>query len=166
MKTILGTILVLGLLPSVALADDDEGEEKAGGKEGARVLQPAVVDATWATECGACHIAFAPGLLPAESWRKIMSGLDKHFDTDATLTAAESASISSFLVDNASNRWSGAATPLRITETSGFKDAHDAEEVPAAVFKRESIKSAANCKACHPAADKAQFDEDAVKIPL
>lgn len=41
----------------------------------------------WKAECGTCHIAYPPQLLPAPSWRRVMSGLDKHFGTDAGLDA-------------------------------------------------------------------------------
>jgi hypothetical protein len=33
------------------------------------------------------------------------------------------------------------------------------------VWKRASIKSAANCGACHSGAARGDFDEDRVKIP-
>jgi hypothetical protein len=94
-----------------------------------------------------------------------MAGLDKHFGTDASLTPAESRQITDFLVRNGSNHWSGAATPLRITETSGFLREHRGDDVPAGAFKRASVKSAANCQACHPGAAKGDFNEHAVRIP-
>ena len=34
-------------------------------------------------ECGSCHFAFQPGLLPEKSWVKIMNNLENHFGTDA-----------------------------------------------------------------------------------
>jgi hypothetical protein len=159
-KIMLGLLMATMLLPVVALADDDDKDEKAGS-----FLLAAPPNARWQQECGSCHLAFAPAFLPAQSWRTMMQGLDKHFGTDATLGAPETAEISAFLVKNASNRWSGAATPLRITETRGFMKEHDAKEVPAAVWKRESIKSAANCAACHPHADKGTFNEKSIKVP-
>ena len=39
----------------------------------------------WRTECSSCHIAYPARALPAASWKKIMSGLDKHFGVDASL---------------------------------------------------------------------------------
>ena len=67
---------------------------------------PTTVEATWHTECSGCHDAYAPGLLPAASWQKIMSGLDKHFGADASLPPQETEKIAAFLEKNASNRWS------------------------------------------------------------
>lgn len=33
---------------------------------------------SYAQECGSCHMAFAPALLPAPSWQRIMNGLGRH----------------------------------------------------------------------------------------
>lgn len=165
MKTSHVILLVLALLPVATWADDDEKSRKYGGEDRGRPLQPAKLDATWAKECGACHIAYPPGLLPAESWRQLMSGLDKHFGTDASLTVPENQQISAFLVAHASNRWTATSAPLRITETQWFKHKHNAKEVPPAVWKRASVKSPANCQACHTGADKGDFNEHAIKIP-
>jgi Dihaem cytochrome c len=124
---------------------------------------PATVEATWHTECSGCHDAYAPGLLPAASWQKIMSGLDKHFGTDASLAPQETEKIAAFLEKHASNRWGSNATPMRITESQWWISKHD--EVRRAVWDRPSIKSRSNCSTCHQGADKGDFDEDRVRIP-
>jgi hypothetical protein len=165
MKAITAFVLALLLVSAVACAEDEheEGESRGGHASWAAPAGPG--SAKWQQECGSCHLAFAPAFLPAESWRKMMSGLDQHFGADASLTAAESQEISAFLVQNASTRWSAGAAPLRITETEGFKRAHRGDEVPAGAFKRASVKSPANCLACHGGAGKGDFNERAVKIP-
>jgi Dihaem cytochrome c len=161
---------------SVAHADDDDDERhgsisgerhsgKYGGEDRGRPVQPSQVNAKFQQECSSCHIAYSPGLLPAESWRKVMSGLDKHFGTDASLTDQENKEITAFLVSHASNRWSAPTAPLRITETTWFKRKHDGHEVSPDVWKRPSVKSPANCAACHPKADRGDFDEDSIRIP-
>ena len=150
-------LMAVVLLPLVALADDDENEGAP--------LKPAQINAKWQQECSSCHIAYPPSLLPAQSWRKLMAGLDKHFGADASLTPAETQEITDFLVKFASNRWSGAATPPRITETTGFKRKHSGDEIPAGVWKRPSVKSPSNCQACHTGADKGDFSERNIKIP-
>ncbi len=169
METLHAILLILALLPGAVLAEDDDkggkGAGKYGGEDRGRTLQPANVNATWAKECSACHIAYPPGLLPAESWRKLMSGLDKHFETDASLTVPESRDVTAFLVAHASNRWTATGAPLRITETQWFKSKHSTKEVAPAVWKRTSVKSAANCQACHAGADKGDFNEHSIKIP-
>jgi hypothetical protein len=160
MRTFLGLALAIALLPFGAAAAD-----KYGGENRGKPLQPAKVNAKWQQECASCHIAYAPGLLPAESWRKIMSGLDKHFGDDASLTAQENKEITAFLVDNASNRWSAKSAPLRITESAWFKSKHNSKEIPPDTWKRASVKSPANCQACHSDAAKADFNENRIKIP-
>lgn len=160
MKTIIGIALAITLLPLVAAADG-----KYGGEDRGKPLQPAQLNVKWQQECASCHIAYAPGLLPAESWRKIMSGLDKHFGEDASLTAPENKEITAFLVGNASNRWSAKTAPLRITESMWFKTKHNSREVAPEVWKRVSVKSPANCQACHIDAAKADFNEHRIKIP-
>ena len=58
---------------------------------------PPPTHAAWKAECGSCHVPYPPRLLPAESWRALMDGLDRHFGTDATLDATTAASIRAFL---------------------------------------------------------------------
>ncbi|MGZ8268326.1 MAG: diheme cytochrome c, partial [Burkholderiales bacterium] len=38
----------------------------------------------WKAECSSCHVAYPPKLLSAQTWRRLMGGLDKHFGTDAS----------------------------------------------------------------------------------
>jgi hypothetical protein len=164
MKTTLYFVCAILLLPFVAFADNDRGG-KYGGEDRGKPVQPAQVNTKWQQECGSCHLAFAPGLLPAESWRKVMSGLDKHFDTDASLAQPENKEITDFLVRSASNRWSATTAPLRISETQWFAQKHNSKEVAPAVWKRPSVKTPANCQACHVDADKGDFNERSIKIP-
>lgn len=119
----------------------------------------------WKAECGSCHVAYPPKLLPAESWKAVMGGLDKHFGSDASLDAATAAEISTFLLDNAGKRKRDAtAKPqLRITETSWFKREHD--EVSPASWKNPAVKSAANCGGCHTRADSGDYSESNIRVP-
>lgn len=126
-------------------------------------MLPKQVNAKWQQECSGCHLAFAPGLLPAASWRKIMSGLDHHFGADASLAAQDATEITAFLEKNQANRWTSNAAPLRVTEGKWFAAKH--REIAPAVWQRASIKSANNCMACHRSADKGVFDEHRVSIP-
>lgn len=112
-------------------------------------------------ECSACHVAYPPSMLPAPAWQRIMSGLGRHFRTDASIDAAEVAQISTWLAAGAGTR--EAPPEDRITRSSWFVRKHD--EVPAATWKRASIRSASNCAACHTRADQGDFDEHTVRIP-
>ena len=126
---------------------------------------PVAANVTWKAECGSCHLAYSPELLPASSWRKIMASLDRHFGTDASMDAASAAQIGAFLEHNAGRDRGrgGDANSLRITETRWFQHKHD--EVPASAWKNPKVKTAANCSACHGGAERSNFDEHAVRIP-
>ncbi len=116
-------------------------------------------------ECTSCHIAYPPGMLPAESWRRLMTGLPHHFGADASLDAASVKQLSTWLAANAgtNRRIQEAPSEDRITRSSWFTRKHD--EVSTATWKRPAVKSAANCSACHAQADQGDFNEHNVRIP-
>jgi hypothetical protein len=45
-----------------------------------------VKNALYLEECGACHFAYQPGLLPSRSWKKMLSQQEakNHFEEDIT----------------------------------------------------------------------------------
>lgn len=163
-KDIAAVVITLAAMASAAQAGDS-GSDKAGGERRGKPLQPAQVNAKWAQECSSCHIAYPPGLLPAESWRKIMAGLNQHFGTDASVTAPEKKEITDFLVANASTRWSAPSAPLKVTEAAWFKREHGAREIPPAVWNNPLVKNAGNCGACHTQAGSGDFSERNIKVP-
>jgi hypothetical protein len=119
---------------------------------------------TVTAECGSCHIAYPPALLPASSWRVLMAGLDKHFGTDASLDSQTAAAITAFLEQNAGRERGSSGQPvLRISASRWFVHEHD--EVPAAVWKSPKVKSPSNCAACHSNAEQGDFSERGVHIP-
>jgi hypothetical protein len=139
---------------TAALADDDENEGRRY-----TASHPA-----WKAECGSCHVAYPPQMLPARSWRSMMSGLDKHFGTDASLDPKTAADISAFLERNAGRDRTPSAQPvLRISETRWFVKEHD--EVPAHTWKNPKVKSPANCAACHMNAEQGDYSERSIRIP-
>lgn len=160
---------------SAAWADDDEeGEEReheGGGRAAPVPASPADAAAMTAMkgECGSCHVPYPAKFLPAASWQKIMGNLGDHYGSDASLDdAAVTKQITAFLVKNAGNPGKivdtkGAAVPMRITQTRWFVREHD--EVRADAWKRPSIKSAANCGACHQGAADGNFSERGIRIP-
>lgn len=157
--------LLLAALAALAVTTVS-AQGKYNGQDRGKPVMPSTLNAKVQTECGGCHMAFPAGLLPAASWKKVMDGLDKHFETDASLSPQDTKEITDYLVKYASNRWSSPAAPLRITDAQWFKAKHfDKNEIAPAVWKRESVKSPANCMACHSGADKGNFDENSIKIP-
>jgi nitrate/TMAO reductase-like tetraheme cytochrome c subunit len=125
---------------------------------------PAPVHDDWSRECGSCHIAYPPRLLPTASWQAIMQGLDRHFGSDATIDASAASSIGAFLQANA-GRDRGASVPpvLRITETRWF--VHEHAKVPARTWNSANVRNAANCGACHEGATAGRFSEHDVRLP-
>ena len=156
-------VYILATLMTASAAASFASQARYGGEERGSRLMPAQVNATWQQECGSCHIAYPPGLLPSASWKKVMSGLDKHFGTNASLSDPDHAAVTEFLVKNASNRWTFSAAPLRITEARWYQSRHS--ELSPAVFKRASIMSRSNCSACHKDAAKGVLNERGVKVP-
>lgn len=162
------TLATLGLLAIAGLASgDDDGDYRSAI---AAPKNPAYV-----SECGSCHMAYPPALLPARSWQALMDRLDDHFGDNAELPADSAARIREFLVNHAADRSGGRGaafarsvpagdTPLRITDTPYFKRKH--HEVPLRVVQQvPEIGSFSNCQACHRGAQSGSFNEHAVRIP-
>jgi nitrate/TMAO reductase-like tetraheme cytochrome c subunit len=131
----------------------------------AKMTMPTDMPASYEAECASCHMAYPPALLSQQSWKNLMSGLSKHFGTDASLDPKTQTELTNWLVKNATTRqkYSETAPENRITKTSWFIRKHD--EVSADVWKRASIKSPANCGACHIDAANGVFSEKNIKIP-
>lgn len=119
----------------------------------------------WQAECSTCHVAYPPQLLPASSWRRIMSGLGKHFGTDASLDAQADAEIGSFLEQHAATgkRERAGGDTLRITETAWFQREH--RKVATATWKHPGVKTPANCAGCHTAAEQGDYGERNIRLP-
>ena len=124
-------------------------------------------DPTWRSECGSCHAAFPPALLSAPAWGQVMSTLDRHYGTDASLDARTAAAIAAFLDRNAGfaprAAPPGTTSLPRITDSAWFVREH--RKVPAATLARPEVRSPVNCAACHPAADRGDFAERALRVP-
>lgn len=145
-------LVLLALVAGAAWADGD--------RHGSRSLPP---NDTYRDECGACHAPYPPGLLPADAWKRVMSGLARHYGADASLEPATAASLAAWLDAHAGLRRAEAPPEDRITRSRWFVREHD--EVPAAAWTRKSVGSAANCTACHEGAARGDYDEHAVRIP-
>ena len=122
-------------------------------------------------ECGSCHMAYPPQLLPSESWHKMMQGLDDHFGENAELDEVTSRDIENYLTQVSGSgsykkmlRNLGNQAPLRITELPYFIHEHD--EIPSRYIQgNDKVSSLSQCNACHQKAERGQFDEDDVIIP-
>ncbi len=131
----------------------------------ARMPMPSDMPKSYDAECASCHMAYPPGLLSEKSWQNVMGNLSKHFGTDASIDQKDQSEITNWLKKNAATRqkYSELAPENRITKTSWFIRKHD--EIRADVWKRPSIKSPANCAACHTNAAEGIFSEKNISIP-
>jgi hypothetical protein len=128
------------------------------------------------TECGSCHLAYPPSMLPGASWQRMMGTLADHFGDNAELDAQSTRQITEFLTRNsagdgrgryAEGAWRstrGRAPPLRITATDYFRGRH--HEIPAKMVRdNPGVGSFARCETCHTGAEQGNFEEDGVRIP-
>jgi mono/diheme cytochrome c family protein len=151
--TALLALIAAATLGPAAWADDDKSSSRAP-------LLP-----KFQQECGACHAPYAPGLLPAASWQRVMGGLGKHYGTDASLDAATTGELTTWLLANAGTGKRGREAPPedRITRAAWFTREH--REVSAATWRLPAVKSASNCAACHTQADQGTYRERDIRIP-
>jgi len=181
MKSIIAGTGIVGLLLTVSLViGDDDKFEKEGGflsQIFAKKTDVAPVkNTTYTEECGSCHFAYQPGLLPARSWQKMMGDLENHFDENAEMDQATQVKLTQYLVENAAddadykrskrimNSLNKDDTPLRITETPYFIRKHD--EIPRRMVQdNPELGSFSKCAACHVNAEKGSYDDDDVRIP-
>ena len=134
--------------------------------------QPALFepDEVYIEECGACHLAYAPDLLPVTSWELLMADLEDHFGESAELDSSTADHISIYLASNGLTRGSPSRMsrllrglpeppPLRITELPSFVNMHylvarqlEVEEL------REGFLSP--CADCHREAELGIYDKE------
>ena len=178
-STVLAAILIIsfyGLGQSLASggdeSDDHDLDHEYREKYGENSRRDAMTtNMTYEEECGSCHMAYPAMLLPQQSWRKIMAGLEDHFGENAELDGATRDELEDYLVRESGRvtyqklfRNLGDAAPLRITELPYFVHEHD--EIPRAyVTGNRQVRSLSQCDACHRDAQRGRFDEDDVVIP-
>lgn len=137
---------------------------------------PALADnSLWRTECGACHLAFHPSLLPARSWKTIMIGQASHFEENLSLEQATVKEIEAFLINNAAEQAMTEAawkidlsipkteTLLRITEAPYWTKKH--QRISDAIWKHPKVNGKVNCAACHLDAEAGTFEDAAMHLP-
>lgn len=141
------------------------------------VCLPYPVSKQYMEECGSCHVAYSPSLLPARSWRRMMASLDKHFDSDAGVDEPVRQALEKHLVAHAmdsedatcrmemmSRGLSKRDVPLRITQTPYFRRIHG--DLRPEVWKHAKVGTPANCGACHSGAAEGRYPEFEVRLPM
>ena len=170
-------IVLVGGATTLALAtigEDRHGALWSDGPQGVDVDPPQ--NELYLEECGDCHFAYPPGLLPARGWDELIRGLDDHFGDDAELMDEDLPVILDYLVQHAAETSPrrravqvtrsvpSSSTPIRISEVPYIKQAH--EPVPKEwIDDNPKVEGRANCDACHPDADKGYYNDANVEIP-
>lgn len=159
------------------MADDDGDEMRRTARVAApsQALEETPSAALYKKECGSCHMAYQPDLLPRASWQKMMTGLESHFGTDASLDAADVVTISEYLKaragdvrDSERHMAKIAASvspdaPMQITRSRYFIKEH--RSIPERLIVQSEVKHLANCNACHTTAEQGLYGERGIRIP-
>jgi hypothetical protein len=126
---------------------------------------PTDMPKAYVQECAACHTAYPPGMLSARSWQRIMAGLDQHYGTDAALDAATVQQLAGWLKAHAGTYKRVAEDPPedRITRSAWFVRKH--REIAPAVWQLPSVKTAANCAACHTDTEQGRYSDHLLRLP-
>ncbi|MBK1650477.1 diheme cytochrome c [Rhabdochromatium marinum] len=192
---IVGATLIGLAAAGVAISDSDDyhkdrdhHDEEHDGWIPHRPDVAPVENPRYAEECGACHMAYQPGLLPAAAWQRILSAdaLIDHYGDDASLGEDTRQRLQAYLSANAADQArlvrarafafavpattadsadasAGGALP-RITMTAYFQRKHD-EIPPRLVVENPDVGSFSQCNKCHQDAAAGIYDEDQVSIP-
>jgi len=156
-SVLLGAVLVFGLYGIVINASEGEDE----------LFE---TDALYIDECGACHLAYPPGLLPVQSWQGIMSGLEDHFGESAETDEETATHIADYLERVALQKGKPSPMsqmlrnmpddpPLRITEFPAFITAHAEIPIQLQVEKLDE-GFLSPCADCHRQAASGRFDKE------
>lgn len=183
MKTLLFSTAAFTLLCTLfvgiqgAWSDDDDHEwsEKMTSMKNKSTGVAPVTDPAYLEECGSCHFAYPPGLLPSISWQGIMNGLADHFGDNAELDDQTAERLNKYLEANAADKSEyrrsraimnslrhTSTAPLRITETPYFK--HEHREIPKRIIELPEVGSLSQCNACHRYAENGSFSEHEIWI--
>ena len=137
----------------------------------------AATDPTYVKECGSCHFAYSPGLLPVRSWELHMQRLEKHFGEVVSLNPAAKETIQRYLVENAADKspYEGSQyfmakiepdkTPYRLMDVPLFREMH--RIVLEVINRKQKIKvrTLTNCNACHQWAAEGSFANSELFVP-
>ena len=136
-----------------------------------------VKDATYLKECGSCHFAYTPGLLPARSWELHMQRMEKHFGESVVLPPATRDAIQAYLVANAADRspFEGSKyfmsrvkddmTPYKLQDVPLFREMHRIILEVISIKSKVKVRTLTNCNACHQFAAEGSYATAELVVP-
>ncbi|MDX9901932.1 MAG: diheme cytochrome c [Aliarcobacter sp.] len=127
-------------------------------------------------ECGSCHFPYQAGLLPANAWNKMMTNLENHFNSDASLNEANLQTLTKYLNDNSAEKNMQYKRSNRIVSSLAKNQIPDSisttpymikkhEDIRKNLITQNEVKGLFNCIACHKTADKGIYRERDINIP-
>lgn len=169
MKIFYQMILAFLATTSFTFADDNSSGHGKGRLDVEPVTMP-----LYQEECGSCHFAYQPSLLPLASWRNIMNTLDKHYGENAELDSETQNRLLDYFERHAADRADFSRfsrvyrfetkPPEAISSSRYFVRQHN--EIPERmVAGNPKVGSFAQCQACHLDAERGSFNEHRVEIP-
>ncbi|HRF58041.1 MAG TPA: cytochrome C [Campylobacterales bacterium] len=122
---------------------------------------PPVTNKTYIKECGSCHMAYQPALLNKSSWQAMTNTLSKHFGVDASLEPQTLKQIEEYLAREGNSR--SQRVYEGISSQEWFVKEH--RKIARQYITQPSVKSIANCAACHTQAANGDYRERNIMIP-
>ena len=127
-------------------------------------------------ECGSCHFPYQPGLLPSNAWNKMMTNLENHFNSDASLNEADLQTLTKYLNDNSAEKNMQYKRSNKIVSSLAKNQIPDSisttpymikkhEDIRKDLITQNEVKGLFNCIACHKTADKGIYGERDINIP-
>lgn len=146
-------------------------EGYASQRAAARASRPA--RDVWMMECGGCHLAYPPSMLPQRSWDRMLQEQADHFGEDLSLRPATVAALLAHARQPRPVPWASARlarsappgqAPQRITELRFWRRAHRA--LPDAAFRPPVSAGKHDCDACHVDAASGIFQPRMIQRPV
>lgn len=128
-----------------------------------------VTDPVVKEECGSCHMAFAPSMLPAKSWQRMMVNLTSiSATTPKPKTPPPQRKSPSISLPTPAMRVASALA-ANCSKALPRDPPHNASRLPKWVSKHrkvpdwewrhKDVRTKANCVACHSAAEQGYYEE-------
>jgi hypothetical protein len=155
-------------------AETNQVGQVSKNTKGTRYLNQ-VTNTVYEDQCGACHFAYQPELLPSGSWQKIVADLQHHFGEEVIVDPDAKKTIADYLLSSSAETSTAklsvkimknldGQTPLRITDLPYIRKKHD-DVLPRILKKEVGVDSLSHCQACHLTAEDGDYDDDNVIIP-
>ena len=131
------------------------------------------VKTLWQKECGECHVAYPPNLLPSRSWVRTLAEQSAHFGEDLSLSEKTLHALRAYADARLpATDWAGASiaagidpgsAPLRITETEFWIGEHS--RIESHEYSKERNTARHQCEGCHLDVDSGIFRFRMIRRP-